>query len=144
MASCPSASRGGGLQQNLAPSAPSWSRSSAVRNRYCGQVSPKILKPAVLSFPDLFHGLLGRHVDDQYRHVDQFGKFYRPMCRLAFADAGMGDGMIFGRRIALVEKPLRQPLDHLVIFRVNHDEGIVGTRDRQHVQHLPGAIVKSW
>ena len=49
-------------------------RSSAVRNRYCGQVSAKIVRPCAARPADLLDRLAARHVHDQDRHVDQFGQ----------------------------------------------------------------------
>ena len=61
----------GGLHIHLAPSRPGLSRSCAVRNRYCGQVSANTLSPSPARRADHGRALGRRDVEDHDRLVDQ-------------------------------------------------------------------------
>ncbi len=94
------------------------------------------LRPA-----DLLDRVAVGDVHDQDRHVDQLGERDGAVRRLALGDAGMGDGMVFRLRVPGRQQPVGQPLDHVVVLGMDHDEGAFRAGERQHLEHL--AIIQA-
>ena len=135
-ASCAALSRGGGLQHHMAPCTPGLSMSSAVSAMYCGQVSPKIFSALLLRLTQRLDRLDLRHVHDQQRRIDQARQRDRAVGRLGLGDACMGDGVELRRAMALLDQVMRQPLDHVVVLGMHHDQRAVLAGERQDVEHL--------
>ncbi len=110
--------------------------SFAVSAIYCGQVSPKIFESFLLRLAQGLDRLDLRHVHQQQRRIDQTRQRDRPVGRLGFGHARMGDGVELGRAVALLDQMMRQPLDHVVVLGVHHDQRTVPAGDRQDVEHL--------
>ena len=60
------------------------------------------------------------------------------MRRLALGDLRAGGGVELGRDIAHALEPFGQPADAVGVLRVDHDEGALGPRQREHVEDLAG------
>ena len=58
------------------------------------------------------------------------------MRRLAFADPGVADRMVFRLPMPTFEQALAQPADHVVVFRVDHDQRSVAPGNGENVEHL--------
>jgi hypothetical protein len=91
---------------------------------------------ARLGAADRIDRLAPGDVDDQDRHVEDFGQRDRPLGRLALGRGRVGDAVKLGRAMAGGEQALGQPGDHVVILGVDHDHGALAPRGREHGEHL--------
>ena len=112
-------------------------RSAAVRNRYCGQVSPKTDRPRARAQRICSDRLAARHVHDQDRHVDELGQ----RDRAVGAPRARPDRrwLARGKRGAIrpaASSRLRHPLDAVGVLGVDHRHRAVLARHRQHVEDL--------
>jgi len=57
--------------------------------------------------------------------------------RAALGDRGPRDGVIFRRRLALVDRALGDPADEIVALGMNHRRGTLAPRYGEHVDELP-------
>ena len=102
--------------------------SSAVRNRYCGQVSAKTRAPSGARRGCLHAPSARRDVHDKHRHVEQARERHQ-------RGGGLGlrrsDGRVmwnFGARCRALEEAFGQPLDHLVVLGVHHHQRLLARR----------------
>ena len=93
-------------------------------------------QPLLLGLPQRLDRLDLRHMHQQQRRIDQPRQRDRPVGRFGLGDAGMGHGMELGRNMALIDQVMRQPVDHVVVLGVHHDQSAVAPRQRQDVEHL--------
>ncbi len=94
------------------------------------------LQSYLLGLPQRLDRLDLRHVDQQKRRIDQPRQRNRPVGRFSLGDAGMGHGMELGCNMALIDQVMRQPVDHVVVLGMYHDQRAVAPRQRQDVEHL--------
>ena len=110
--------------------------SSAVSAIYCGQVSPKIFSPffcawrrvSIASISDMCTISSGAST----RRASEIAR----LVASRLGDAGVGDGVELGRDMALLDQMVRQPVDHVVVLGMHHDQRAVAPRQRQDVEHL--------
>jgi len=127
----PRASRAAASSSTFAPSMPWRSRSAAVRKRVLrASLAVDIPQPPGLRrFADrCFDRLRRRDMDQQHRHVEQLGEADGAVGRLALGDAGMAHRVIARRAVTVVEETRGQPLDHVVVLGMDHDQRPVAPR----------------
>ena len=133
-------SRGGGLQMQRAPcigSSGSIPRSSALRNRYCGQVSAWIGSPrpraqwicSTASRPETWTIRIGVSISS----ASAIARW------VASRSTAIGRELrvVARRRQAGIEQLLGQPGDAVAVLGVDHGHRAVLARHRQHLDDLP-------
>jgi hypothetical protein len=76
------------------------------------------------------------HVEYLDRHINELRQRDDPLDRLPLYQRRFCPGMIAGIRQTGRFQPGGHPLDRLMVFGVDHHEGLVFARRRQHRQHL--------
>ncbi len=75
-------------------------------------------------------------MDQQQRRIDQTRQRDRAVGRLGLGKARVGDGVEFRRAVALIDQVMRQPLDHVVVLGMHHDQRAVAPRHGEDVEDL--------
>src|SRR6516164_1852521 len=95
------------------------------------------LEPIRLSVADDLDRLGRRYVHQQDRHIEQLRQSYGTVRRLALGKPDMAHGVVAWRPETTVQQASGEPLDHLMVLGMDHDERAFSARHRQDVEHLP-------
>ena len=107
-----------------------------MRNRYCGQVSPKIFAPSSRARATRSAPSGGRDVDDEQRRVEEAGEGDGAIDRLDLGRGGMADRMVARLGVAGSNEAVGDPLDDAAVFGMDHGQCAIRLGHRQDVEEL--------
>ena len=112
-------------------------------NVFCGEEQilraglGKNARPQGLGMADVAHRFDARHMHDQHRHIEQARQRNHPVGGFALGQRVVRYRMELGRHMAVVEQPLGDPFDDVVVFSMHHHQSAFAPGGVQHIEHLP-------
>ena len=85
---------------------------------------------------DVAHRFDARHMHDQHRHIEQARQRNHPVGGFALGQRVVRHRMELGCHMAVVEQPLGDPFDDVVVFSMHHHQSAFAPSGVQHIQHL--------